>query len=50
MGLAQVSAYDGIPMRKKAYWDGISTKISLLQDIKIVLKTLVYLTKKPPIY
>ena len=50
-GLAQVNAYDYMPIEEKAKFDGIYAKnITFLNDVKIVLKTLKYLTKKPPVY
>jgi len=50
-GLAQVNAYDNMPDEKKAEWDGAYVKnITFIKDIKIVLRTIVYLTKKPPTY
>lgn len=50
-GLAQVNSFDGMPDEKKAYWDGLyASNITFVQDVRIVLNTLVYLTKKPPTY
>lgn len=50
-GLAQVNSYDNMPEAEKAHWDGIyANNVTFLQDLKIVLKTFVYLTKKPPTY
>ena len=50
-GLAQVNSYDGMPDEKKAFWDGsYSNNITFINDVKIILKTLIYLTKKPPTY
>lgn len=50
-GWAQVNSYDNMPDEKKAEFDGYYAKnISFLLDVKIVLKTLAYLTKKPPAY
>lgn len=50
-GLAQVNSYDFMSVKEKAEWDGIySQKISFTKDAAIVLKTLLYLTKKPPTY
>lgn len=50
-GWAQVNSYDNMPDDVKAAFDGYYREnISLLLDIKIVLKTLLYLTKKPPSY
>ncbi len=50
-GWAQVNAYDFMPNEVKAEFDGYYAKnISFGLDVKIVLKTLGYLTKKPPTY
>jgi O-antigen biosynthesis protein WbqP len=50
-GLAQVNSYDYMPVEEKASWDGVyAGDITFMNDVKIVLKTLVYLTKKPPVY
>lgn len=50
-GLAQVNSYDNMPESEKAHWDGLyANNITFTQDFKIVLKTFVYLTKKPPTY
>ncbi len=50
-GLAQIRSYDGMPENEKAEWDGrYSTSISFLGDMKIILGTLRYLMKRPPVY
>ncbi len=50
-GLAQVNAFDGMPDEKKVFWDSsYSNNITFINDVKIVLRTLIYLTKKPPTY
>jgi O-antigen biosynthesis protein WbqP len=50
-GLAQVNAYDYMPVAEKAKFDEIyAGNITFVNDVKIVLKTLSYLTKKPPVY
>jgi O-antigen biosynthesis protein WbqP len=50
-GLAQVNSYDYMPVREKAGFDGIYVNnITFINDVKIVLKTLLYLTKQPPVY
>lgn len=50
-GLAQVNAFDGMPDDIKATWDGRYVQnITFINDVRIVLKTLIYLTKKPPTY
>lgn len=50
-GLAQINAYDGMTDEKKVYWDNkYLNNITFLQDLKIILKTIIYLTKRPPTY
>lgn len=50
-GLAQIHGYDGMPDEEKAQWDGDYAKtLSFLNDAKIVLRTLAYLKKRPPVY
>ncbi|MGG5510440.1 sugar transferase [Myroides odoratimimus] len=50
-GLAQVSSYDNMPEEEKAKFDGIYIKdINFINDVKIIFRTLTYLTKKPPTY
>lgn len=50
-GWAQVNSYDYMPETEKAQLDGYYAKnISFILDVKIVLMTLSYLTKKPPTY
>jgi O-antigen biosynthesis protein WbqP len=50
-GLAQVEAYDGMSEAKKAMWDGqYASKLSFAGDIRIVLRTVLYLFKPPPTY
>jgi len=50
-GLAQVNAYDGMTDREKADWDGrYASRISLIGDVSIVLRTFLYLTRRPPVY
>jgi O-antigen biosynthesis protein WbqP len=50
-GLAQVNAFDEMPDDTKAMWDGRYVQnITFMNDVRIVLKTLIYLTKKPPTY
>ncbi len=50
-GLAQINAYDGMPENEKARWDGeYAANLSFFNDVKIVLRTFVYLTRKPPVY
>jgi len=50
-GLAQVNGFDNLPNATKAKWDGeYANDISFIKDTIIVLRTLAYLTKKPPTY
>lgn len=50
-GWAQVNSYDYMPEQEKARLDGEYTRnLSLGLDVRIVLRTFVYLTKKPPTY
>jgi len=50
-GLAQVNSYDHMPASHKAQYDGqYAARITLWGDIKIILRTFVYLTKPPPTY
>jgi O-antigen biosynthesis protein WbqP len=50
-GLAQINSYDGMSVSEKAQWDKIyQENISFLNDIKIIIGTLGYLLKPPPIY
>lgn len=50
-GLAQVNGYDGMPETEKAGFDGeYAGHVSFAMDIKIVLRTFAYLTRKPPVY
>lgn len=50
-GWAQVNSYDNMPDKVKADFDGeYVSQISFFKDVEIVLKTLLYLTKKPPTY
>ncbi|RUO18668.1 sugar transferase [Aliidiomarina haloalkalitolerans] len=50
-GLAQVSSFDGMSVPEKAAFDGKYAKnVTLLSDIKIILRTFVYLLKPPPVY
>jgi O-antigen biosynthesis protein WbqP len=50
-GWAQVNSYDNMSDEVKAEFDGYYYKhISFILDVKIVFKTLLYLTKKPPVY
>lgn len=50
-GMAQVNSYDGMPISIKAEFDKhYSCNVTFFNDIKIIFKTLVYLTKEPPKY
>lgn len=50
-GLAQISSYDGMTNKSKVLFDAkYCSKISLLNDLKIILKTFTYLLKPPPVY
>lgn len=50
-GLAQVSSYDGMTIAEKARYDALyATNISLLGDLRIVLRTFSYLMRPPPVY
>lgn len=50
-GWAQVNAYDGMSPEKKAAFDGEYAKgLSFAMDFRILLRTAVYFTKKPPTY
>ena len=50
-GLAQVSAYDGMPVSVKAELDGrYASSIGFLKDLAIIGQTLPYLLQRPPVY
>lgn len=50
-GWAQVNSYDFMPEEEKAKFDGeYFQRFSFWFDCKILLKTFIYLTKKPPTY
>lgn len=50
-GLAQVSSFDGMSVPEKAAFDGeYANRVSFFGDIKIILRTFVYLLKPPPVY
>lgn len=50
-GLAQVNSYDGMTETEKAKWDGVyASHVALGHDLKIILKTFSYLTRRPPVY
>ena len=50
-GLAQINSYDGMKLDVKSSFDGeYQKKITLINDLLIILRTLKYLLNKPPIY
>jgi len=50
-GWAQVNSYDHMPEEEKARLDGVYVqRMSFFFDVLIVVKTLGYLTRKPPVY
>lgn len=50
-GAAQVHAYDGMTETEKATWDGwYATRVHLSTDLMLVLRTVTYLTRRPPVY
>lgn len=50
-GWAQVNAYNNMSETKKAQFDGeYFKKMSIMLDLFIIFKTMIYFTKKPPKY
>lgn len=50
-GLAQVNSFDGMTVPQKAKFDGEYVKnITFFNDVKIILNTVLYLFKPPPVY
>ena len=50
-GLAQIKAYDDMPVEEKAQYDAeYASEITFAKDIKIIFGTLSYLRKPPPVY
>jgi lipopolysaccharide/colanic/teichoic acid biosynthesis glycosyltransferase len=50
-GLAQVNAYDGMPETEKVQWeDRYARRVSFGSDLAILLRTFVYLLRRPPSY
>lgn len=50
-GLAQISSFDGMSVHQKAELDGeYASNITFKGDILIIIKTLGYLLKPPPVY
>lgn len=50
-GLAQVSAYDRMPVAEKAAFDcEYSRDVRFLKDVHVILRTFGYLRRPPPVY
>ncbi len=50
-GLAQVNAYDGMSELDKLEWESrYACSVSLSQDFRILVRTLTYLMRRPPVY
>jgi len=50
-GLAQINSYNYMSFIEKAKFDGqYAENITLFNDVKIVIRTLKYLIKEPPVY
>ena len=50
-GLAQVSSYDGMPIERKAAFDGeYAAHVSFAGDAVIIVRTIGYLFRRPPVY
>ena len=50
-GLAQISSFNGMTPAQKAELDGLyNQKITLTNDIRIILRTFIYLLNPPPVY
>jgi O-antigen biosynthesis protein WbqP len=50
-GLAQIRAYDGMPVAEKAAADAeYARRASLSLDVAIILRTVGYLFRRPPVY
>lgn len=50
-GLAQVNSFDGMTVSEKAAFDGQYVEnITFIKDVKIILNTVLYLFKPPPVY
>ncbi len=50
-GMAQINSYDGMPDEQKAHWDSKYKRIICLRtDLEIMLRTLGYLLRPPPVY
>lgn len=50
-GLAQVSSFDGMTVSEKASFDGeYANNLSFYLDLRIILNTILYLLRPPPVY
>ena len=50
-GLAQVNSFDGMTVPEKAAFDHkYAEKVSFFTDVKIILNTVLYLLRPPPVY
>lgn len=50
-GLAQVNGYNGMPVPEKAGYDGqYASQITFSGDARIVMRTISYLSRPPPVY
>jgi O-antigen biosynthesis protein WbqP len=50
-GLAQVNAVDGMPDTRKVEWDArYARSVSFATDLRIVIQTIGYLVRRPPVY
>ncbi|MEJ0037592.1 MAG: sugar transferase [Gammaproteobacteria bacterium] len=50
-GLAQVNAYDGMPESEKVEWDArYASVVSGVRDLTVVLRTIGYIVRRPPVY
>jgi len=50
-GLAQINSYDGMPDKEKATWDAqYCAHVTFFNDVRIILRTFLYLLKPPPVY
>ncbi len=50
-GLAQVQSYDGMPVTEKAAYDGeYAVRLSFWFDLTLIVRTVGYLFRRPPVY
>ncbi len=50
-GLAQVNSFDGMSDKDKAEWDSkYASSVNFLGDLVIIVRTLSYLLRRPPVY